>query len=378
MSISASTQSINYGETAQIIVSDFATLVINPMNSVLNITESGNEYLINVNPIESTLYIITGKDYFGNPLEVSITIYVNVTVVNSTVNVDYNTPIILKAYGSNTYQWYPPSYLDTTTNSSVVCIPSKTTTYTIQGTDIYNVITITYLTVNVNTFLYFTPSTPSVLDGNLLKISVQYNNPNNIISENLIKYVWTSNLFVGLPNNCIYSKNGSSIILHPYNSCFYTVNAFNISDGTLITSNTINITVLTKPSEIIDIDIIPIKLKDAVFKRNKKELIQLLLQYKALSKKIIDFYYTTLQFAYKYENTDKNGIPFKIKWITFYQIKQQSNEMILTFEQQWKFFQYINQYNNSHFKFLLNTVNEVYLEKPQQIRLMPLGTTTYN
>jgi len=376
MSASASTESINYGETAEIIVLDFSAVIIKPSNSVINITQSGNEYLITVNPTITTLYIITGTDYFGNPLEVSTTIYVNITVLNSSVTTNYNTPITLNAFGSSIYQWYPSDYLNSTTSNSVICTPLKTITYTIQGTDIYNVVTITYLTVNVNTFMYFSPSNDvSILDGNLLELSVEYINPNSNISSNQIKYTWTSNLFVGFPNNCVYSKNGSSIILHPYNSGFYTVNAYNSITGVLLSTDIINYAVIQKPSNIIDIDIIPIRLKDAVFNRNKKKLIELLLEYKKLSKKIIDFYYTTLQFAYRYENTDKNGIPFKVKWTTFYQIKQDSNEMILSFQQQWKFFQYINQYNNSNFKFLLNTVNQLFLEKPQKIQLTPLGIT---
>jgi hypothetical protein len=366
--------SINYGEYAEIILQDVSTLTISPNDTVFYISQSGSDYIVIVNPIITTMYIINGIDALGNSYQVSATIYVNVTVINSTVTTDYNTPITLFAYGSTKYQWFPSTYLNVNNNNYVICTPTEKITYTIQGTDIFNVLTVTYLTVNVNTFMYFTPSEPTILDGNLLEISVIYNNPNNNISNNLINYKWTSNLFVGLPNNCIYSKYGNSIILHPYNSGFYKVNAYN--NGILISSDIINFTVISKSSNIIDVDIIPIKVKEAVFNRNKKVLTQLLIEYKALSKKIIDFYYTTLQFAYKYENTNKNGIPFKVKWITFYQIKQNSNEMILSFEQQWKFFQYINQNNNGHFKYLLNTVNEIYLEHPQKIRLMPLGITT--
>jgi hypothetical protein len=47
--------------------------------------------------------------------------------------------------------------------------------------------------------------------------------------------------------------------------------------------------------------------------------------------------------------------------------------MQLTFEQQWRFFQYIN-YNQrrndkvlSNFAFLLNVVDSIYLENPQKI-----------
>jgi hypothetical protein len=375
-SVFAEPENINYGDTTQITINGFVNIVISPTGSVINIVQNGNDFFVTVNPILSTLYIVTGTDISGNQIEASVTVYVNVTANKSTVNANYNQSIILQANGSTKYLWYPSTYLNTISGSIVICTPLKNITYTIQGTDIYNVVTITYITVDVNTYLYFTPTEPKIFDGNLLELSVEYNNPYNYIASDLINYTWTSKLFTGLPPNCITSKNGSTITLHPYNTTYYTVNAYNNTTGELLSTNIINIIVIPKPSSIIDIDIIPVKLKGAVFNRNKKELVKLLLEYKVLSKKIIDFYYTTLQFAYRYEFTDKNSIPFKVKWYTIYQVKNNTNEMILSFEQQWNFFQYINQYNNCNFKFLLNTINEIYLSKPQKIRLMPLGITT--
>jgi hypothetical protein len=73
------------------------------------------------------------------------------------------------------------------------------------------------------------------------------------------------------------------------------------------------------------------------------------------------------------EWTNKNGISFKVNWYTLYQNLNESNEMILSFYQQWNFFKYINmnqtKNNNtkSNFAFLLNCVNEIYLEHPQKI-----------
>jgi hypothetical protein len=76
------------------------------------------------------------------------------------------------------------------------------------------------------------------------------------------------------------------------------------------------------------------------------------------------------------EWTNKNGISCKINWVTKYQIDNESNEMILSFEQQWRFFQYINLLNRqnvtSNFGYLLNIVNSIYLEKTQKIPLYPI------
>lgn len=375
MSVSVVNSSINYGDTSQIIATNYNTISVSPSDSVISIEESGYDFIITVEPLSTTLYLINGTDTLGNPLNLSGTVYVNVTLLNNEITANYNIPINITAYGSNSYIWYPSTYLSVNNKSTVTCTPLKNITYTILGKDIYGVESTTNLIVNVNTFITFTPEKPTVYDGNILNLDVNYNNPNFPINSNLISYKWTSYLFTGLPLQCINSKNGDAITLHPYQTTSYTVNAY--YNNNLISSDVIDIGVIPKPSMIIDVDIIPYKLRDVVFNKNKKELILLLIRYKQLTKKIIDFYYTTLQSAYRMEFTNKTGIPFKVKWTTIYQIKNKSDEMILSFEQQWRFFQYINNLlYDSNFKYLLNTVNEVFLEKPQKILVVPLGTTT--
>lgn len=374
MSITVENPSIQFGENSIINVTGYN--IINnviPSDTVVDIVQSGNNYIITVNPITTTLYYINGKDSFNNPINLSGTVYVNVSSIGE-ITINYDESDILKAYGSETYLWYPDKYLNMITSDYVICTPLENITYTILGTDIFGVQSTTNLTVKVNTFINFTPSNPKIYDGNLLNISVMYNNPNFTGDTKLIYYDWISSLFTGLPPQCIHSTENNNITLHPYNSISYTVNAY--YNNSIISSDIVNIGVIEKPSNIIDIDIIPYKLKDAVFKRDKKELINLIIKYKHLSKKIIDFYYTTLQTAYRMEFTIKTGISFKVQWLTLYQIKNKSNEMILNFTQQWKFFQYINNtINNSNFKYLLNTVNEIYLEKPEKILIVPLGST---
>jgi len=372
MNLSTTSSSINYGGNTNIIATGYTTINITPNNSVISINNSGNDYIINVSPNYTTLYTISGIDIYGNSLTNSITIYVNVTVLQNTVETNYNETIQLEGYGSDKYIWYPSTYLNVNNFEIVDCTPLQNITYTLLGTDIYGVQTTTNINVIVNTFINFAPSNINIYDGNIVIIDVSYYNPNNIIDQNLLTYKWTSRLFQGLPSYCINSTNGSQIKLHPYESTYYNVNV--IYNNNIISSDKININVIPKPSYIIDIDIIPNKIKEPVFSRNKKELIKLLLQYKTLSKNIIKFYYTTLQTAYRMEWTNKNGCSIKINWITIYQIVNEANEMILSFEQQWKFFQFININNNGNFKFLLNTINEIYLEKVQQILITPIGS----
>jgi hypothetical protein len=128
-----------------------------------------------------------------------------------------------------------------------------------------------------------------------------------------------------------------------------------------------------KPSYIIDYDILPLRLSNLILSRNARDLKKELLKDNVLSKSIIDFYYTTLQSAYRMEWTNKNGQSFKVKWITLYQVANETDGLILGFEQQWKFFQYINNHQTrngntqSNFAFLLNNINQLYLEYPQKI-----------
>lgn len=365
--------SLNYGETTDIIVYYLLNVNITPNSSVINIVQSGYEYIITVKPSETTLYYVTGDNGFGQIINLNVTVYVNVTFLelNNTVYTDYNIPIDLNAYGSLSYYWYPSTYLDQTSGSSVISTPLENITYYIEGTDQFNTVSITYLNIVINSNLLFTPEKPSVYDGNLLNLNVQYN---SIDYNNNIVYTWKSELFDRLPPNCVNLLYGDTIKLYPYNSISYTVTAYNSKTKSIITSGKIQIDVIVKPSHIIDVDILPYSIYKYVIHRNRNKLIKVLTQNKTLSKKIIYFYYTTLQTAYRMEYTVKNGISYKVNWTTLYQVMNESNGMILSFEQQWRFFQYINQYQNCNFKYLLNIVNEIYLGKPQKIYITPLGT----
>jgi len=361
--------SLNYSETTDIIVYYLSNVNISPNSSVINIVQTGNEYIITVKPSETTLYYVTGDNGLGKIINLNVTVYVNVTVLNKTVSTNYNTPVNLNAYGSLSYYWYPSIYLDKTSGSNVISTPLENITYYIEGTDQFNTISRTYLNVVVNSNLLFTPEKPILYDGNLLNLNVQYNS-----SYNNIVYTWKSELFDGLPPNCVNLLYGDTIKLHPYNSISYTVTAYDSQTKDIITSGKIQIDVIIKPSHIIDVDILPYSIYKYVIHRNRNKLIKVLIQNKTLSKKIIDFYYTTLQSANRMEWTVKYGISYKVNWLTLYQVMNESNEMILSFEQQWRFFQYINQYQNCNFKYLLNIINKIYLEKPQKIYITPLGT----
>lgn len=375
MSILVTNTSILYGNSTTIIIRDLNNVSITPNNSVDKIEIIGNETIITVTPNISTLYYIIGFNSFGKKINLSQTVYVNITTINNTLSTEFNSSVILNVIGCSSYTWYPSLYLNQTTGSSVICTPQKDIKYTIQGLDPFNTISITYITVTVESNLIFNPPDPVVYDGNLLNLDVTYFDS----SIKNITYTWESNLFKGFPSNCIDLKYGSSLKLNPYNNIEYKVTAYN--QNNILTVGYISITVIPKTAQIIDIGIIPFSIYNYVINRNKKKLEEELIRNKNLSKKIIVFYYTTLQTAYRMEWTNKNGINCKINWITYYQIQNETNEMILSFEQQWRFFQYINILNrrniSSNFGYLLNIVNSLYLEEVQKIPLYPMEPGVY-
>ena len=376
MSITVSNPSILVGEITTLIINDVINPTVQQNNSIISIEPSGtNTYTVTVNPNTSTVYYISGYNSTQMAINLNATVYVNVTPLKNKVITKYNNSIELAVTGSSSYTWYPETFLNKTTGSTVICTPKENITYTIAGIDSFNTTSSIFINVLVDTGLKFTPPEPTVFDGDLLIIDVNY-------EKNIpLEYVWKSSLFTGLTPNCTNYKYGNSIKLHPYEDISYTVEAYN--NQKLLTSAIINITVIQKLPNMIDIDILPYDIADIIINRNEKELTKIMTANKVLSKKIISFYYTTLQTAYRMEWTNKNGISFKIPWLTVYQIKNESNGMIMSFEQQWNFFKYINShqtragYTISNFAFLLNVVNKIYLEKPQQIYITPLPTNNF-
>ena len=444
MSITVSNTSINYGGTSLITVNDLLNVSITPYDLVINTEYTGtNTVIYIVKPIISTLYYIVGYNTLNNRINLNTTIYVNVTLLNNIIEIPYNNSRQINVYGCVSYLWSPSLYLDNNDSSSVICTPLENIIYTITGKDPFNTVSRIYLKIVVNNGLVFTPSNPTVYDGNLLNLSVYFDGDNISNSGNIsyildnyniyeddtnnyiwtflngvatlsvtsnnalhdtnidtitntsntadtsntsntadtsntsnITYVWKSKLFDTLPPNCIYYKYGNKIKLHPYSTQEYNVTVY--QNNNILTSGNIKINVIEKPMNIIDIDIIPYIFYESVINRDKKSLIKLLNKNKELTTKIIKFYYTTLQTAYRMEWTNKSGISCSIKWTTVYQVINESNEMILNFNQQWNFFQYINYHqtrNNitkSNFAYLLNIINEIYLEYPQKIGIYPL------
>ena len=365
-------------------VSKLTNLTITPSDSVINIQTNLASILITVKPTISTLYNITGYDILNNFLYFNETIYVTPIIstssnyimnlsndkelfprTNVSGNTAYGKPVTLTAVGSQTYKWSPATYLNTVYGQSVICTPLKSITYTVQSTDPFNNVNISYITINVDSHLVFTPNNPTVYEGNILKIGVQLiNGAKGPKGQNDITYIWTPTNTIYLEKKCSNCKYGADLVLHPIQSVEYVVSAYE-NKNVLITSSSVFITTIPKTAQILDLDILPHRLVMPIISRNTKELQRELVKDPKLSKRIINFYYISIQTAYQMEWTDKNGAPLRIPWVSFYMVVNSINTMIISFEQQWRLYQYINintRQGSSNLYFLINTINQLFLE----------------
>jgi hypothetical protein len=213
----------------------------------------------------------------------------------------------------------------------------------------------------------FNPKTPIVYQGNVIII--------NIVSPDLtLTYEWKPYNRIYLDD--VYVQNyGTSFRLIPYQKQTFIVNGVS-SSGIIVSNSQITIKTIEKPSYILDNDLLPNEYYDIIINRNTKELRRILIENKILSQKIIRFYYNQILTAYRFEWNNRNGTPYKMPWLTYIQVNNDSNEVVISFKDQWKLFQYIhtnqqrNGYTKSNFSYLINIVNSIYLESPQKVYLI--------
>jgi hypothetical protein len=396
--ITISNNIINYNSSSNIYLNNFKNVQIlsSPVDSTININKINDNYsIVTVTPSTTTQYTIYGQDYNNNIVSYNKIIQVNFAIFYNNnyyytnpenpikIYAYYNNPIILNLFGAISYSWNPSISLNLSTfkflNDTAVIIPINNLSYTITGTDNYSNTSIISFSINISYSFSFSPSNPTVFEGNKIEVSiVELDNDNNQVSldnnSTNINYVWTPTTSKYLPPDQAGIKYGSNITVILYKSIEYIVNAF--IGNELVGTNNVRVNIIEKPSNVIDTDILPTSLYMAIKERNSKELKKLLLKDKILSDKLINFYYTSLQTAYRLEWTNKYGGIVIANWYSVYQQMNETSPMVLTFEQQWRFFKYIqlNQTRNrktpSNFAFLLNNLNQLFLEKPEKIYLI--------
>ncbi len=368
----AENPSINFGDTTTVIAENLTNIVWAGSTSIISIEDipSNNSSIATVIPTQTTIYYVSGTDLATTyPVDLNVTVYVNPIINASSTSVIQGSTTTLSAQGGTEYTWIGLGLTSkTTTNYSGTTITPtlyEPTNFTVYTTDAYNTKLSASIVINISEQLFYYPSELSVYTGN--RLFIQVTNPGDFVLH------WKPLKTVYI--NPYPKEVGTSIILHPYQSETYLLEAYD-SSGSLQIVEKLNIKVVDKPMNILDIDLLPYEWVQTILQRDKKSLRNLAIKNTGLSKKIIFFYFSVLQTASRTFWKGGSGCSFPMNYLTFYQIQQENNEMIITFTQQWKFFKYIQQNqirpSPSYFVFLINTLFEIYLEHPQKIYITPI------
>jgi hypothetical protein len=162
-----------------------------------------------------------------------------------------------------------------------------------------------------------------------------------------------------LPSSCYPTFHTAIVEFIPQRDLSYEVIGYDNS-GTS-SSIFIDIILTDKPMEILDIELIPNILVQEVLHKKKNKIIHILKKNKSLLNQLTEFYNITLMSAHNTEFQSKNGRGYRVPWLTFYQIKEDSSSpMLLSFQQQYQFLRYLlnntNPHGKSHFMYLMNII----------------------
>ncbi len=209
------------------------------------------------------------------------------------------------------------------------------------------------------TTLYHITQNPSLIKNNEKIIVYKYDKV-KLKVEGASSYIWKpiiSSDVDHLPSSCYPTFYSDTIDFIPQRDLSYEVIG---TDGDQTNSIFINIILKDKPMDVIDIQILPhILFEDVIHKREKK-IIKLLKNNKTLLNQLTEFYNITLMSAHNTEFQSKNGRGYRIPWKTQYQFIEDTQNILLSFEQQYQFLRYLlnntNPHGKSYFMYLINII----------------------
>lgn len=110
--------------------------------------------MLNISPIASTTYTVTGTNQQGCTATAQATVTVNplpvIQIQPNNPSKCQTQPITLNASGAQNYTWQPTVGLSSTMLATVICTSSTTTTYTVIGVGSNGCSTSNAFTVNIN------------------------------------------------------------------------------------------------------------------------------------------------------------------------------------------------------------------------------------
>lgn len=373
MSIEIKKDIINYGENTLVQTYNLKNVYIEPSNNytkIINNSLNSSQYFtydIILQPSKTTKYVLYG---FTNNEKKSFEfiIYINIILETTSLTINLNEEVSLKAYGSTNYTWTPQKYIIEDNNNKITVRPKKNISYTVESIDNFGYTSNASISIIVLDNLLFSPNDPTIYEGDLIEITVSQEN--NIYTS--MKYQWRSTKSFELPLQYANITYGNELVNHPFISVSYLVEGY--VNNILKARGTISINVLPKPSKILDKEIIPNQFYNDVINRNIYSLKKNILNNPVLTQKVLNFYYNTITKAYKIEFTNINGANLKVPWYANYNEINKTNNFIITFAQQWQLYAYINRFQRiknitiSNYAFLLNTIYNIKLNKFYKIK----------
>ena len=364
MSIDIKNNKINLGEKCEVILWNIYNVKIIPNEINMEMYEYNNDEFYKIklilSPKKSTKYIVNGINDNFEEVNLDFIIHIKMNLSTNVLDLKKNDSGFVQINSNKNILYHPNKNIEKVSENLYKIDPLVNTKYTITSIDEFNEITTEELNVNVTNEITFNPENPEVYSGNILTINAEldYQEKSNY------EFKWRSTHSIRLPEEFAGIKYGDSITIHPYFSLGYIVEAIS-NNNVILSTKRIDIIVIPKPVNILDNDIIPEVLYQSVINRNSIKVKELLLTNRQLLYKIISFYYKTITNAYKMEMNNKKGSQIKVPWIAKYNIDNETNDMIVTFEQLWNLYIYINKYKTnymnliSNFAFLLKNLNEL-------------------
>ncbi len=173
-------------------------------------------------------------------------------------------------------------------------------------------------------------------------------------------YKWVAiNRSEYLPNSCYPTFDTDIMRFIPERDYEYQVTAYDGLGNESIAF--LKITVIEKPMEILQNDLIPMSLYEDVLQKKKNIIIEKLKRDTNLLSQLTQFYNIQLQSAYKMQFQSKQGRGYRVPWISKYQITNQTNQMLLSFDQQYQLLQFLLRNPNSNLNYLINIIQYTFV-----------------
>jgi hypothetical protein len=274
----------------------------------------------------------------------------NLLVSPNVITLFYGNPIELTAIADDvvSYEWKDQKGRTYPSTSSIVYTPDNDVGYV-------------YITCKVTNSVGASQSRTVIIQvlPNIIlsknEVSVYYTDEVYIKAIGGNSYKWVAiNRSEYLPNSCYPEFTSDVMRFIPERDYEYQVTAYDGLGNESI--GNVKITVIQKPMEVLQNDLIPMSLYEDVIHRRKNIIIEKLKRDTNLLSQLTQFYNIQLQSAYKMEFQAKQGRGYRVPWISKYQITNQTNQMLISFEQQYQLLRYLLNTPNCYLNYLINIV----------------------